>query len=152
MCTVSVPPIEMQKFVCLPPKVAARAEFRSSTSSSTDSFVSSGTSVSLSTSDSSSGDSEIGSPPGQPEFREISQAELADLLKKDLYLNHSCSGKPSNLLILDCRNFADYNHCHIVRSINILYAKMQRKRLLDNKVGYNFIQTLFQNYLMIKSF
>ncbi|KAE9550104.1 hypothetical protein FO519_006679 [Halicephalobus sp. NKZ332] len=145
MCTVSFAPIDMQRFVCLAPKLATRSDFRSSTSSSTDSSTfsstsssldsgnSSGNSVSLSNSD-SSGDSELGSPTGQPEFREINQEELAELLKKDLYVNHSCSGKPSNLLILDCRNFADYNHCHVAKSINILYARMQRKRLLDNKL------------------
>jgi hypothetical protein len=59
-----------------------------------------------------------------PEYGEIALKELADLIRN--------SGR--NLLIMDCRNFVDYNHCHIAKSINTLYSRIMRKRLVDNKV------------------
>uniref|UniRef100_A0AC35GXB4 Rhodanese domain-containing protein n=1 Tax=Panagrolaimus sp. PS1159 TaxID=55785 RepID=A0AC35GXB4_9BILA len=104
----------------------------SSTSSSTDSAVSSSSSVSPSSCESII-DSDMGSPNSDqhqqqqqhvpPEYGEIALKELADLIRN--------SGR--NLLIMDCRNFVDYNHCHIAKSINTLYSRIMRKRLVDNK-------------------
>ncbi|CAI4229622.1 unnamed protein product [Auanema sp. JU1783] len=58
------------------------------------------------------------------EVMQISASDLAVVLRQ-----HS-----QNTLIVDCRGFADYNFCHIKHAINSFFAKIMRKRLLENKV------------------
>uniref|UniRef100_A0A914Y6N2 Rhodanese domain-containing protein n=2 Tax=Panagrolaimus superbus TaxID=310955 RepID=A0A914Y6N2_9BILA len=123
---------EMQRFFYAKSPTSARSTnlLLSSTSSSTDSAVSSSSSVSPSSCESII-DSDMGSPNHEhshyspPEYGEIASKELAELIRS-----------PRKLLIMDCRNFVDYNHCHIAKSINTLYSRIMRKRLVDNKVSF----------------
>uniref|UniRef100_A0AC34GPS3 Rhodanese domain-containing protein n=1 Tax=Panagrolaimus sp. ES5 TaxID=591445 RepID=A0AC34GPS3_9BILA len=122
---------EMQRFFYPKSPTSARSNILlSSTSSSTDSAVSSSSSVSPSSCESII-DSDMGSPNHEknspPEYCEIALKELAELIRS-----------PRKLLIMDCRNFVDYNHCHIAKSINTLYSRIMRKRLVDNKVSFDF--------------
>ena len=127
--------IEMQRFLYLDSSKSAGGGasnrsnilFSTSNSSSTDSAVSSSSSISPSSCESAI-DSDMGSPncdTACPESGEIAVSDLADLIK--------CC--PRKLLIMDCRNFVDYNHCHIRKSINTLYSRIMRKRLVENKVS-----------------
>lgn len=59
---------------------------------------------------------------------EIEPKILAEYLKKP-------KKSTSNLIILDCRNFIDYNNAHIQNSINAFYSKLMRKRAFTNQVN-----------------
>jgi protein-tyrosine phosphatase len=55
----------------------------------------------------------------------ISSSSLAELLEK----------KPSELLVIDCRNFMEYNSNHISDAVNVCCTnRITRKRLVDGKV------------------
>ena len=139
MCS-TLSPIEMQRFLFQNNPKSSRSNIllSSSNSSSTDSAVSSSSSISPSSCDSIT-DSDMGSPTSDtasPDCAEITHGDLAELIK--------CS--PRKLLIMDCRNFVDYNHCHVAKSINTLYSKIMRKRLVDNKVS--FISLIHRSVLL----
>jgi hypothetical protein len=66
---------------------------------------------------------------------EIEPGALADYLKQ-----RECQQTDDNCLIVDCRNFVDYNNCHVRNAINAFYSKIMRRRLLDSKSCCEFIQ------------
>lgn len=45
----------------------------------------------------------------------------------------------SKCLIVDCRNFVDYNTSHVKSAINAFYSKLMRRRLLNNEVGHFYL-------------
>ncbi|KAH7727239.1 Protein VHP-1 a [Aphelenchoides avenae] len=68
---------------------------------------------------------------------EIDPGALAEYLKQ----RESEPNTEDNCLIVDCRNFVDYNTCHVKSAINAFYSKIMRRRLLDSKSCCDFIQT-----------
>lgn len=59
------------------------------------------------------------------ESNEVEASYLADVLR----------AKIDNFMLIDCRNFLDYNAAHITSAINAFYSKIIRRRILNSAVS-----------------
>lgn len=60
--------------------------------------------------------------------------EIAPELLAEYLRNSKIRDLTYKFIIVDCRNFIDYNNAHVQNAINAFYSKIIRRRLLNNQV------------------